>query len=90
MADNPDYDAGYSDGYNEGYDEGYDEGYEEGQREATAVTGEVFKAIHKWLEERGVLNWDDHPEGLNTDALMGLIYEHEDNIALAAKQSVMQ
>lgn len=76
--------------YEDGYQDGYDEGYDDGQRTAMEAQGQAFNAIHKWLEERGVLNWEDHPDGLNADALMDLIYEHERALVMAAKRSVMQ
>ena len=90
------YDEGYDVGYDEGeasarrdadvaYEEGHQAGYEEGQQEAESAGLEALKAINKWLEERGVLDWSLHPDGLSTSEMMDLIYEHEDNIALAAK-----
>jgi flagellar biosynthesis/type III secretory pathway protein FliH len=77
-----------SEEYDNGYNDGYDEGYSDGEFTTQKAIGEAFTAIHKWLEERGVLKWEDHPDGLNADDLMELIYEHERSLVLKAKQSV--
>ena len=79
-----------ADEYEDGYDDGYDEGFDEGQRTADKAMKEAFTAIHKWLEERGILKWEDYPDGLNANDLMDLIYEHERNLILETKKSMTQ
>jgi hypothetical protein len=90
----------YDEGYDEGeadarrdadaaYQEGYDEGYTEGQQEIGGLYKQVFNGINKWLEERGVLKWEDFPDGLSYESMMELIYDHERSLVLKAKQSVM-
>jgi flagellar biosynthesis/type III secretory pathway protein FliH len=93
------YDEGYDAGYDDGeasarrdadaaHQEGYDEGYADGQQEAESAGLEALKAVNKWLEERGLLNWEDYPEGLSTNDMMELIYQHEEDIALAANAEI--